>query len=232
VPGAQALGRPLRKERRRPRGRQIRAEYAETGEPCPGGRGGQPDGAGPGTRARPCRLGRPRPTSLQGLAQPAARPKGSRCRHRDGRRNEACLTQGGRDIRQEAAAGVEHGSAQGEAPYLAAHRHALGERVPQQRSRATRVRRPSMPPGDGTPRPLGIPAVAEQRLPRAVARLLAASAAQDCLRGSSGSRPPVGALEAVETRTIHRPGGRSAWVVETDLTQCGETLAHAWMGRL
>jgi hypothetical protein len=49
----------------------------------------------------------PRPPSLQGRAQKAARPKGSRFRHRYGRRNADCLPQGWRDIRQEAAAGVD-----------------------------------------------------------------------------------------------------------------------------
>jgi hypothetical protein len=45
----------------------------------------------------------------------------------------------------------------------------------------------------------------------AVARLLEAIDAQDVLRWSSGYRPKVGALEAVDTRTLTRPCGRDAW---------------------
>jgi RNA-directed DNA polymerase len=121
---------------------------------------------------------------------------------------EDLLKQGWRDIRQDAAAGGEQVSAQAEEQPLDANLHDLVERLQQQRYRAPRVRRPSMPPGDGTPRPLGIPAVEETLLPRAVARLLEAISEQDLLRCSEGYRPAVGALEAVETLTIKLPGGR------------------------
>ena len=126
---------------------------------------------------------------------------------------------------------MEQGSAQDDAPPLDAHLHGLVERLKPKRSRATRVRRPSLPTGDGTQRPGGLPAVEATRLPRAVARLLDALDAQDCRRWRSGSRPPGGALEAVDPRTITRPGGREAWVVEADLTQCVETIEHDGMVR-
>jgi len=65
-----------------------------------------------------------------------------------------------------------------------------------------------MPKEDGTPRPLGMPAGEDQLLHRAVARLLEAIYAQDFRRCRSGYRPEVGALDAVETRTITRQCGR------------------------
>ena len=181
---------------------------------------------GPTRKDRP-----PRPPSLQGRAPKAARPQGDRFRTRDGLRDEACLKPCWRASRQAAASGVEQGSAQDDAPPLDAHLHGLVERLKPKRSRATRVRRPSLPTGDGTQRPGGLPAVEATRLPRAVARLLDALDAQDCRRWRSGSRPPGGALEAVDPRTITRPGGREAWVVEADLTQCVETIEHDGMVR-
>jgi RNA-directed DNA polymerase len=146
--------------------------------------------------------------------------------------NEDFLQQCWRDIRKEAATGVAQGSAQAYAPHRDAHGHDLGERLKQKRDRAKRVRRPSRPTGDGTPRPRGMPAVDEKRLPRAVARLLAAMYEQDCLRGRYGYRPNLGALEAVDTRTIRRQCGPYAWVGEADIQQCFATLDPDWMVRM
>ena len=160
------------------------------------------------------------PTSLQGRAQKAARHKGYRFRHLSGRLDEDFLTQCWGDIRQEAASGVEQGSAQDDAPPLDAHIHDRVERLQQKRDRAQLVRRPSLPTGEGTPRPLGMPAVDDTLLPLAVARLLEAIYAPDFLRCRSGYRPKVGVLEAVDTRTLTRQGGRYAWVVEADIKKC------------
>jgi RNA-directed DNA polymerase len=127
---------------------------------------------------------------------------------------------------------VEQVSAHADAPPRDEPRHRLVERLQQTRDRATRVRRHDRPTGDGTPRPLGIPAGADTLLPLAVACLLEASAAQDVRRGRDGYRPPVGALAAVDTLTITRPGGRDAWGVEADSNKCVETLEQDWMVRL
>jgi RNA-directed DNA polymerase len=82
------------------------------------------------------------PTSLQGIAQKAARQKGYRFRNLDGRLKEACRKQCWRAIRQDAAAGVDQGSAQEYEQHLDAHIHPLVERLKRKRSRAQRVRRP------------------------------------------------------------------------------------------
>ena len=67
------------------------------------------------------------------------------------------------------------------------------ERLKQQRSRATRVRRHSRPQGEGTQRPLGIPAGEDTLLHLAVARLLEALDEPDVRRWSEGYRPHGGA---------------------------------------
>jgi retron-type reverse transcriptase len=99
------------------------------------------------------------PTSLQGIATKAARQKGYRFRNLYGMLNEDLLKQGWRDIRKEAATGVDQVSAQEYEQHLDAHIHDLVERLKQKRYRAKRVRRHDIPKGDGSQRPLGIPAV-------------------------------------------------------------------------
>jgi hypothetical protein len=81
------------------------------------------------------------PTSPQGRAQKAARPKGYRFRHRYGMLHEACLKQCWRDSQQDAAAGVDEVRAQAYAQPLDANIHDLVERLKPKRSRATLVRR-------------------------------------------------------------------------------------------
>jgi len=97
------------------------------------------------------------PTSLQGIAQKAARHKGYRFRNLSGMRNEDFLKQCWRDIRQDAAAGVDQVSAQEYEQHRDENIHHLVERLKQKRYRAKRVRRQYIPQGDGTLRPLGIP---------------------------------------------------------------------------
>ena len=124
------------------------------------------------------------PTSLQGRAQKAESQKGSRFRNLYGMLNEDFLKQCWRDIRKDAAAGVDHVSAQEYEQHLDENIHGLVERLKQKRYHATRVRRQYIPTGDGTQRPLGIPAGEDKLLQLAVARLLEAIYEQDFLRCS------------------------------------------------
>jgi len=99
------------------------------------------------------------PTSLQGIAQKAARQKGYRFRNLYGMLNEDFLKQCWRDIRQDAAAGVDQVRAQEYEQHLDENIHHLVERLKQKRYRAKLVRRQYIPKGDGTQRPLGIPGI-------------------------------------------------------------------------
>jgi RNA-directed DNA polymerase len=172
------------------------------------------------------------PTSLQGIAQKAARQKGYRFRNLYGMLDEDFLKQCWCDIRKDAASGVDQVSAQEYEQHLDANIHDLVERLKQKRYRAKLVRRHYIPKGDGTQRPLGIPAVEDKLLQLAVARLLEAIYEQDFLRCSYGYRPKVGALEAVDTLTIKLQFGRYAWVVEADIKKFFDTIDHDWMVRM
>lgn len=85
---------------------------------------------GPNRTDRP-----PRPTSLQGIAQKAERQQGDRFRNLYGRLSEDVLKQGGRDIRKEAAAGVEQGRAQADEPHRDENLHHRVARRKQKRYR-------------------------------------------------------------------------------------------------
>ena len=124
------------------------------------------------------------PTSLQGIAQKAESQKGDRFRNRYGMLDEDVLKQCWRDIRQDAGAGGDQGSAQAYEQPLDENIHRLVERLKQKRYRAQRVRRHSMPTGDGTQGSLGIPAGEDKLLHLAVARRLEAIDAQDVRRWS------------------------------------------------
>jgi len=172
------------------------------------------------------------PTSLQGIAKKAESQKGYRFRNLYGMLDADFLKQCWRDIRKDAASGVDQVSAQEYEQHLDENIHHLVERLKQKRYRATLVRRHYIPKGDGTQRPLGIPAVEDKLLQLAVARLLEAIDEQDFLRCNYGYRPHVGALEAVDTLTIKLQFGRYAWVVEADIKKFFDTIDHDWMVRM
>src|SRR5882724_10871115 len=157
-------------------------------------------------------------TSLQGIAEKAKSQEKYRFRNLYGMLNEALLRDGWRDIRTDAAYGVDEVSAQAYEQDLDANISHLVERLKRKRYRAKLVRRHDSPKGNGQLRPVGIPAVEDQLLQWAVTRLLTAIDEQDCLRGSDGYRPHMGALDAVDKRTITLQFGRSNWVVEADMT--------------
>ena len=169
---------------------------------------------------------------MQGRAKKArAQPK-----HRFGHLyewlDEAYLREGWDDLRKDAASGVDHVSAEAYEQQLAENIHDLVERLKGQRYRAKRVKRRDIPQGNGQRRPLGIPAVEDKLLQRAVARLREAIDEQDFRRGRDGYRPNVGALDAVDTLTSTLQFGPSHVVVEADIQGVFDNIQHAWLIRM
>jgi RNA-directed DNA polymerase len=172
------------------------------------------------------------PTFLQGIAKKAQeQPK-----HRFGNLyellNETFLKECWRDIRKDAAYGVDRVSAQDYEWQLDENIHNLVERLKRKQYRARLVRRQYIPKGDGKLRPLGIPAVEDKLLQLAVTRILQAIYEQDFLRCSYGYRPNVGALNAVDWLTIKLQFGRYNFVVEADIKGFFDNIDHEWMMRM
>jgi RNA-directed DNA polymerase len=172
------------------------------------------------------------PTSLQGIAQKAKSPTQYRVRNLYGMRNADLVRDGWRAIQKNAAYGVDRVSAPEDAHNLEDNIKHLVARLKSNSYRAKLVRRHDIPQGGGAVRPLGIPVVEDKLVQLAVTRRLTAIYAQDFLRCRDGSRPHVGALDAVDALTITLPFGRYNWVVEADITGFFEHIDHEWILRM
>ena len=171
-------------------------------------------------------------TSLQGIANKAAMQKGYRFRNLYGMLNEELLLDAWRNIRKDAANGVDGVSAAEYEQNLVEHIHNIVENLKRKRYRAKMVRRRHIPKGEGKTRPLGIPAVEDKLLQMAVKRILEAIYEQDFYRCSYGYRPNTGALEAVAKLTVKLQFGKYNYVVEADIKGFFDNIDHDWLLRM
>jgi len=171
-------------------------------------------------------------TSLQAIAQKAASQKKYRFRNLFSLLDEELLRECWRDIRRDAAYGVDRVSALEYEQNLEENIHDLVERLKRKSYRAKLIRRHYIPKADGKLRPLGIPATEDKLLQLAVARILEAIYEQDFLRCSYGYRPNTGAREAVDKLTIKLQFGRYNYVAEADIRGFFDHLDHAWLVRM
>ena len=164
------------------------------------------------------------PTSLQGRAQKAARHKTHRFRNLFGLLSVVFLLGCWRWLNKRAAPGGDRSRAWEYGQHLREHGDDVAERVHTERYRAQWVRRQYMPKGQGKRRPLGMPASEAKLLQTAVAHLLEAIYAQDCLPCSDGDRRAVGALDAVRDLTRTLQFGPYGFIVEADIQGFFDTL--------
>lgn len=169
------------------------------------------------------------PTSLQAIAQKAKTKKQHRFGNLYELLNEAWLKECWRDIRKDAAYGVDRVSAQDYEQNLDENLRHLVERLKRKAYRAKLVRRKYIPKGEGKFRALGIPATEDKLLQLAVARLLEAIYEQDFLPCSYGYRPRTGALEAVDDLAVALQFGRYRYVVEADIQGFFDNLDQNWL---
>jgi len=171
-------------------------------------------------------------TSLQGIAQKAKTQKKYRFGNLYGALNEAYLHDCWRDIRKQAAYGVDRISAGEYEQNLSANIKGLVERLKQKRYHAKLVRRKYIPKEGGKERPLGIPAVEDKLLQVAVAEILKAIYEQDFLECSYGYRPHRSVHEASEAmmRKVHF--GAYNWMVEADIKGYFDNIDHDWLIRM
>ena len=171
-------------------------------------------------------------TSLQGIAKRAKGQKKHRFQDLYRMLDEEFLLESWRDIRKDAACGVDQVSAEEYEQNLGENIRDLVERLKRGGYRAKLVRRKYIPKGDGKMRPLGIPATEDKLLQVAVKRILEAIYEQDFLRCSYGYRPGVGALDAVDKLTVKLQFGKYNFVVEADIKSFFDNVDHEWMTRM
>lgn len=156
-------------------------------------------------------------TTLQAIALKAEKQPGYRFQNLFGLLNEELLKDSWRYIRKNAAYGVDEVSAKDYELNLDGNIHQYVEDLKQKRYRAKLVLRRYIPKGNGKFRPLGIPATQDKLLQVAVKRILQAIYEQDFLDCSYGSRPNIGALDAVDDLTAKLQFENINYVVEADI---------------
>jgi RNA-directed DNA polymerase len=135
------------------------------------------------------------------------------------------------ETERNAAAGVDGETWRHYGQNLEENLRDLSERLKRGAYRAKPVRRAYIPKADGRQRPLGIPALEDKIVQRAVVEVLQAIYEQDFLGFSYGFRPgrsPHGALDALSVG-IHRR--KVAWVLDADIRAFFDTLSHEWLVR-
>ena len=212
----------------------VPEEAAEQGRGTGGGGGGgkgagqgelaraqrAPD-TGPGRRAQRARAG----TSGSNEGQEAAvhRAPAPRLRRR---------TSAGRPTsasKRNAAAGVDGETWQHYGEDLEANLQDLSERLKRGAYRAKPVRRAYIPKADGRQRPLGVPALEDKIVQRAVVEVLNAIYEADFLGFSYGFRPGRSPHQALDALAVGIRTKKVNWVLDADIRAFFDTLDHGWL---
>jgi len=133
------------------------------------------------------------------------------------------------DLKKDAASGVDGVTAAQDQENLEENSQALVRRLATQCSRATVVRRCSIPKDNGTERPLGIPALEDTLVQLACAKVLNAMYAQDFLGCSTGYRPHRRAKETVADLTCTLQYGWYGSRVEADINSFFDHSDQDWL---
>lgn len=167
-------------------------------------------------------------TSLTGIAKKAKQDKKHRFSNLYRMLNKAALLQAWKDINRKAAAGVDRETAEEFEKNLEANLDTLAEELKSKRYKARLVKRVYIPKGKGKLRPLGLPALRDKIVQKAVSSILEAIYEQDFLECSYGYRPKKGAQKA-QGEVNKELMGRYRYVVEADIRSFFDKIDHQWL---
>jgi group II intron reverse transcriptase/maturase len=165
-------------------------------------------------------------TSLQGIANKAANDKTYRFRNLFGFLTAGFLLVCWDSINRKASPGVDRIDAFKYEENLIGNIQQLVQQVKEKTYRAKLVLRKWIPKTGGKMRPLGIPAIADKLLQRAVAKLLEAIYEQEFLPCSYGYRPRTGAHQAIQALTGELSSRKYHVVVEADIKGYFNAINH------
>jgi hypothetical protein len=134
-----------------------------------------------------------------------------------------------RAIRRGAAPGVDEVTWHCYGQQLEANLHDLHARVQRGAYRASPSRRAYIPKADGGLRPLGIAALEDKIVQRAVAEVLNAVYEADFLGFSYGFRPRRSQHDALGALAVAIVRKRVNWVLDADLRGFFDTIDHGWL---
>lgn len=105
----------------------------------------------------------------------------------------------------------------------------LSERLKRGAYRAKPTRRAYIPKADGRQRPIGVPALEDKIVQRAVVEVLNAIYEVDFADFSYGFRPGRRAHDALDTLTTALKTTKVSWVLDADIRSFFDTLKHEWL---
>ena len=134
-------------------------------------------------------------------------------------------------LKRDAAAGVDGETWQSYGQTLEANLQDVSDRLKRGAYRAKPVRRAYIPKADGRQRPLGVPALEDKMVQRAVVEVLNAIYDTDFLGFSYGFRPGRSPHHALDALTVGIDTKRVNWVLDADIRGFFDTLDHGWLIR-
>jgi RNA-directed DNA polymerase len=134
-------------------------------------------------------------------------------------------------LNREAAPGVDGETWREYGRDLEANLQGLSQRLRRGAYRAKPVRRASIPKADGRRRPLGVPALEDKIVQRAVLEVLNAIYETDFLGFSYGFRPGRSPHQALDALSVGICTKKVGWVLDADIQEFFDTLEHKWLVR-
>lgn len=167
-------------------------------------------------------------TSLRGIARKAKQEKKYKFGNLYGMLNKEALYLAWKEINKKASAGIDKETAKDFERNLSENLENMVAELKSKTYKAKLVKRVNIPKGNGKYRPLGLPALRDKIIQKAVARILEAIYEQEFLDSSYGYRPKVGAQKAVKDLTKELMG-KYSYVVEADIRGYFDSIDHQWL---
>jgi RNA-directed DNA polymerase len=145
----------------------------------------------------------------------------------DTRRLEAAYA----GLKRDAAPGIDGQTWQSYGEHLDENLSDLSERLKRGAYRASPARRTFIPKADGRLRPLGVPALEDKIVQRAVVEVLNAIYEQEFLGFSYGFRPGRSPHHALDALYVGLTTKKVNWVLDADIRSFFDNLDHNWLVR-
>jgi RNA-directed DNA polymerase len=134
-------------------------------------------------------------------------------------------------LKRSAAPGVDGVTWKDYEATLESNLQGLHDRVQRGAYRALPSRRKYIPKPDGRPRPLGIAALEDKILQRAVVAVLNAIYEEDFLGFSYGFRPKRSQHDALDALMVGIQRRKVSWILDADYRSFFDTVSHSWLLR-
>jgi group II intron reverse transcriptase/maturase len=141
------------------------------------------------------------------------------------------LRQAYHGVKHDAAPGSDGESWKSYGEDLSVNLLDLSDRLKRGAYRARPVKRVYIPKADGRKRPIGIPALEDKMVQRAVVQVLNAVWERDFLGFSYGFRPGRGPHDALDALYVGIMRKKVSWVLDADIRSFFDTLRHEWLER-